>query len=70
MASKHEGSFTIVWRNDDNTKRTWRAKCNCKFGVWEGPEYEVVEDEWRKHVHAATGKAPKPCGNKAGRWEP
>lgn len=66
----HGASFEIVWRNPDNTKRTWRAKCACRFGAWEGPEYEAVEDEWRKHFHAETGTAPEPMGNKVGRWQP
>lgn len=65
--SRHGLSVEIVWRNADNTQRTWRARCGCSQ-KWTGPEYEIVEDEWRKHVHTLTGVAPKPCGSKEARW--
>ena len=62
---KHSGSFAIISRGPN----VWQAKCG-RHAVWTGPTYEAVEDEWRKHVHAETGKAPAPCGKKEGRWEP
>lgn len=65
--SAHGASFEIVWRNADNTQQTWRARCKCRE-EWTGPTYEFAEDEWRKHVHALTGKAPRPMGGKDGRW--
>lgn len=68
--ANHGVSFKIVWRNADNTKRTWQAKCACRSAIFEGPEYELVEDDWRKHVYDRTGNAPSPCGNKDGRWTP
>ena len=64
-ALKHGCSFVIVSRDPN----VWRATCG-RHQTWDGPTYEVVEDEWRKHVHAETGTAPNPCGDKTGRWEP
>lgn len=63
--SKHGISVTII-RRDPNV---WRGRCDCG-PKWDGPTYEAVEDEWRKHVHARTGKVTKPWGDKEGRWTP
>ena len=47
----------------------WATHCNCGE-VWTEGTYEAGEDQWRKHVHAVTGKAPKPMGDRADRWAP
>lgn len=66
---KHGLSTEIVWRNADNTQRTWRGRCG-KHAEWTGPTYEYVEDEWRKHYHAETGIVPKAMGGQENRWQP
>ena len=66
--SKHGMSAEIVWRNEDNSLQTWRVRCSCRRAEWTGPTYEYTEDEWRKHVHSLTGKAPSPAGKTEGRW--
>jgi hypothetical protein len=63
--SAHGCNFTIISRDPN----VWRARCNCKRR-WDGPSYEVVEDYWREHVHAAIGKVVEPAGNQGGRWTP
>jgi hypothetical protein len=64
-AAKHNMSAQIISRSPN----VWRVKCG-RHDEWTGPTYEAVEDEWRRHVHAETGKAPEPCGDKDGRWTP
>ena len=63
--SKHTLSVQIISRGPN----VWQGKC-ARHAVWTGPTYEVVEDEWRKHVHTETGKVPDLCGDRAGRWMP
>jgi hypothetical protein len=64
--SRHGASFRIVGRNPN----VWQAKCG-RHAAWTGPTYEAVEDSWREHVWAETGKAPPPGGETlTDRWSP
>jgi len=65
----HGITVRVIERRWDARATKWAAKCGCKT-TWEGPTYEAVEDEWRKHVYDATGFAPTPVGEKEGRWTP
>jgi len=65
--SAHGVSFTITRRDARGIATNWHAVCGCKQS-WDGKTYEVAEDEWRMHVRALTGQAPRPCGNLEGRW--
>jgi len=67
--SGHGVSFEITWRNADNTEQKWTATCACRM-AWSDATYEAAEDQWRRHVHKVTGRAPTPAGNKSGRWTP
>lgn len=63
---KHTGRFVIT----HNPTTVWVATCGRHFTAT-GATYETAEDEWRKHVHAVTGKAPRPLGDKTvERWMP
>ena len=66
---KHGALFTVIARGADNVATRWQAQCG-HHATFVAESYEAVEDEWRKHVHAETGSAPKPCGDKTNRWEP
>lgn len=68
-AVEHGFSAEVIARNEQGIATQWLGKC-ARHAKFAGPSYEVVEDEWRKHVHAETGSAPKPMGNKADRWQP
>jgi hypothetical protein len=67
--SGHPASFEVISRDASARATLWRAICG-RHLRWDGPTYEAVEDEWRKHVHAETGTAPAPMGNRNGRWMP
>lgn len=68
-ARKHGISVVVTARRADGYATEWRARCG-HHAEWFGPTYEAVEDEWRKHVHAEMGFAPKPMGDKVDRWMP
>ena len=55
---KHSGHFEIVSRNPN----VWLASCGRHFKAV-ADTYAQAEDEWRKHVHAETGKAPEAWGD-------
>jgi hypothetical protein len=65
MTTKHRVTVEIVSRDPN----VWLASCG-RHAKWTGPTYEAVEDDWRRHVHAETGTAPKPLGAKDNRWMP
>jgi len=67
--SGHPGSFEVISRNASGRATVWRARCG-RHRQWDGPTYEAVEDEWRRHVHAETGTMPAPMGDKTGRETP
>ena len=67
--AKHGAGFEIVWRSADNSQQTWRAKCSCR-AEWTGPTYELVEDDWRRHVYQVRGIVVRAAGGKEGRWMP
>ena len=49
---------------------TFTVSCG-HHGLFVGQTYEHVEDAWRAHVHAATGIAPAPMGDRTTpRWTP
>lgn len=66
-APKHGCSFEVVERNANRVATSWLGTCTCKQR-WTGASYEETEDKWRQHVHAETGKVPRPCGSQADRW--
>ena len=62
----HGVSIRIIRRNPN----VWQAKCG-RHAEFLGASYEEVEDEWRKHVYAETGEAPKAWGSSTdNRWQP
>lgn len=67
--SAHGVSVTVTARRQDGMATQWQARCACRE-KWSGKTYEAVEDGWRQHIHALTGRAPRPCGEKGGRWMP
>lgn len=68
-ALKHGFGAEVVARDENNRATTWVGRCG-RHVTFVGPSYEDIEDQWRRHVHAMTGKVPSPQGNQENRWTP